>query len=683
MTGLQEHFANKRLNLTGFASYDSLKQVVEELLANGTSGPFTLANPNGIENSEKVEVLTRDRNQPSVILDIKELARFADYEFEPFTGQLLLKAPLPSLDSSLNPLSIRVTYEVNQGGERFWVGGGTGQVKLNKFLQVGGTFVDDSNPQDPSKLFGVNTRLALPNKTAFNAEFAGTDHVLEGIGLGYRFEMQHDGEKLKSKAYFSRTDQDFDNPTSIINKGRGESGIKASYAIGHGMRLLGEFIRTEDVTIGGVQQGGEIALEKSLPGNIQTRFGFRHAEETAIPASNASIGTTPNEINTLESKFSMPVPHFKRLTATADYEQDVSESDKRVLAFGANYQFWEKGRLYFRQEVISSLGDVYSLNPLQHRNTTQIGIDSTYFKDAHVFSEYRIRDELNGRDAEAAIGLRNNWHIAHGLTANTSVESVRSLNNVLNGASVNSLALTGALEYTAHENWKASARTEWRGSTNGDSILNTLGFAARLSDSWTFLGRNIISDITTKGATQSRHIQDRLQAGFALRDFERNRWNALAMMELKSDSDNSQPTNALKTKVGIFSTAANYQITAPFTLSGRYAAKWNLDTNTGLASSAVTQLLGARGTWDLGKRWDFGVSTSTLYSMGANSRQYGLGAEIGYRLISNMWVSTGYNISGFRDDDLTGENVTRRGAFVRMRFKFDENIFGPRGGGKH
>lgn len=674
MTGVQEHFANSHVNVTGFASYDSLTQVVEELQANGTSGPFTLSNPNGVENSEKVEVLTRDRNQPAVILDIRQLSRFADYEFEPFSGQLLLKSPIPSLDSNLDPLSLRVTYEVNQGGERFWVAGGTGQVKVNKFLQVGGTFVNDSNPQDPNKLFGVSTKLALPDKTAFSAELAGTEHELEGTGLGYRFEMQHDGDKLKGKAYFSRTDQNFDNPTSIINKGRGESGFKGSYVLGHGMRLLGELIRTEDAATGGVQQGGELALEKSLPGNIQTRFGFRHADETVTPASVASVGITPNAINTLETKLSMPIPHFNRLTGTAEFEQDVVQADKRVLAFGANYQYSEKGRVYFRQEVISSLGDVYSLNSLQRRNTTQVGIDSTYFKDTHVFSEYRIRDEINGRDAEAAMGLRNNWQIAQGLTANTGVESVRTLN----GTSVNSLALTGALEYTAHENWKASARMEWRGSTSNDSILNTLGFAARLSNNWTFLGRNVYSDIKTLGSAQSTHIQDRLQTGFALRDFEKNRWNALTMLEFKDDNDNSQPLTPVKSKIGIFSATANYQVSAPFTISGRYAAKRNLDTSSGLSSSAVTQLAAGRGTWDLGKRWDVGLSTSSIYSLSTSSRQYGAGAEIGYRIMGNMWVSTGYNVLGFRDDDLTGENVTRRGAFVRMRFKFDENIFAPR-----
>ena len=673
MTGVKQHFENERVSLTGFGSYDSLKQMVEEFFANGTSGPFTLSNPNGIENSEKVEVLVRDRNQPAVIRDIRPLSRFSDYEFEPFTGQLLLKAPIPALDSNLNPVSIRVTYEVNQGGQRFWTGGGMGQVRVNKFLQVGGTFVDDSDPSDPNKLFAVNTKVGLAQKTAFIAEFAGTQHLLEGIGLGYRLETQHDGEKLKGKAYFSRTDQDFDNPTSILNKGRGESGVKASYAINKTTRLLGEFIRTEDTATTGTLQGGELSVEKTYPGNIQTRFGFRHAEESAVPASAGSVGITPNSVNSLISKFSLQIPHFSKVTATAEYEQDVENTDKRVVAVGANYQFLDKGRLYFRQELISSLGDVYSLNTLQHRNTTQIGVESTYFKDARVFSEYRVQDLSNGREAEAAIGLRNNWHIAKGLTANTGVESIRTLN----GTDLNSLALTGALEYTAQQNWKSSARMEWRGSTTTNSLLNTLGFAARLTDSWTFLGRNVLSTITTKGGSGGVHFQDRAQLGFALRDNERNRWNALSMFEFKDDRDGSQAT-PLHSRIGIFSSTANYQVSAPFTVTGRYAIKWNVAGDNGISSTATTQLAGGRAMYDLNRKWDIGVITTAICSLDCSSRQYGMGFETGYRLIGNMWLSTGYNLAGFHDADLAGEDITRRGAFLRMRFKFDENIFSPR-----
>jgi hypothetical protein len=92
------------------------------------------------------------------------------------------------------------------------------------------------------------------------------------------------------------------------------------------------------------------------------------------------------------------------------------------------------------------------------------------------------------------------------------------------------------------------------------------------------------------------------------------------------------------------------------------------------------QMLGGRATWDVTRRWDLGFAASTKYSLGFNSKQYGLGFETGYRVFANMWLSTGYNIVGFRDNDLTGEDITRRGAFVRMRFKFDESIFAPKAG---
>src|SRR6202040_460913 len=123
--------------------------------------------------------------------------------------------------------------------------------------------VQDSNPQDPNRLFAVNSTLKLPLKTALTAEFAGTQHDIEGTGLGYRVELQHDGDKLKGKAYFSRTDPEFNNPTSVINQGRGESGVKTSYALTGTTRLLGEFIRTEDVVNAGTRQGGELSLEKT------------------------------------------------------------------------------------------------------------------------------------------------------------------------------------------------------------------------------------------------------------------------------------------------------------------------------------------------------------------------------------------------------------------------------------
>src|SRR5262249_24044136 len=112
LTGIHEHYENNRVSANFWASEDSTRQVVKEISANGTSGPFSFKTIDAVENSEKLEILTRDRNQPAVILKSETMTRFTDYEFEPFTGQLLMKGPVPSLDENLNPISIRVTYEV-------------------------------------------------------------------------------------------------------------------------------------------------------------------------------------------------------------------------------------------------------------------------------------------------------------------------------------------------------------------------------------------------------------------------------------------------------------------------------------------------------------------------------------------------------------------------------------------
>jgi hypothetical protein len=215
---------------------------------------------------------------------------------------------------------------------------------------------------------------------------------------------------------------------------------------------------------------------------------------------------------------------------------------------------------------------------------------------------------------------------------------------------------------------------EWRGSTTANSILNTVGFAARLTDSWTFLSRNVLSTTTTKGSSAGERLQDRMQFGFALRDSEQNRWNALSLFEVKADHDHSQPTTPTNSTVGIFSVTANYQVVAPLTFSGRYAAKWNIANDSNLSSSATTQLVGSRVTYDIGKKMDVGFATSTTYSLGFAARQYGMGFETGYKVVQNLWISTGYNVIGFRNQDLAGEDITRRGPFIRLRFKFDENI---------
>jgi len=85
-----------------FASDTSATQSVVEFRANGTSGPFQL-DLRGVTNSQQVDLITRDRNQSAIILNDTPLTPFTDYAIEPYSGLLLLKNPVASIDANLNP----------------------------------------------------------------------------------------------------------------------------------------------------------------------------------------------------------------------------------------------------------------------------------------------------------------------------------------------------------------------------------------------------------------------------------------------------------------------------------------------------------------------------------------------------------------------------------------------------
>ena len=55
----------------------------------------------------------------------------------------------------------------------------------------------------------------------------------------------------------------------------------------------------------------------------------------------------------------------------------------------------------------------------------------------------------------------------------------------------------------------------------------------------------------------------------------------------------------------------------------------------------------------------------------------GLGCEASCLLSDKLWVSLGWNVFGFTDRarDLTAQDQTQRGVYLRLRFKFDEALF--------
>jgi hypothetical protein len=196
-----------------------------------------------------------------------------------------------------------------------------------------------------------------------------------------------------------------------------------------------------------------------------------------------------------------------------------------------------------------------------------------------------------------------------------------------------------------------------------------------MNKDWTALVRNAYSLTRNKEGDGEKTIE-RMQAGVAYRDSETNKWNLLARVEHRLEDDDTQKGVALKSSTQILSVHADWQPVRPFIVTGRYAAKWAKDDSNGLSTKYRAQVVGGRATWEFAPKWDVGLVSSVMFGDSSASRHYGVGMELGYLVVTNLWVSAGYNFFGYRDADLAGADYTAKGPFVRLRYKFDESVLG-------
>jgi len=254
--------------------------------------------------------------------------------------------------------------------------------------------------------------------------------------------------------------------------------------------------------------------------------------------------------------------------------------------------------------------------------------------------------------------------------------------------------LTGMDEEGTHVQLKEHLRvlvdpkiSEYRGhvvKNTGDGMLATFAWAYRLGVRWSALARSAFS--VNDDATGLFTLRERAQFGFAYRPGAG--WDALGRYELHYDA-----TSGAAAPAGGAGTAA--AATTP-DVSGRklvhvvsihtdgplgprasgafaWAGKLAWDGTGGASSVTTAHWVHGRAAWAVGRLWDAGVTTGAIVATG--SRRGGAGLEIGRKLDTDVWLSLGYNVVGYADDDLTGEEWTRAGAYLRVRARFDESLW--------
>ncbi len=747
-TGVRLHQERDNITANVFAFRDSLRQVVEEVASQG-SGPYGLRNNGLLEGSDKVEVIVRDRQQPSRIISVRPLARLVDYSFEPFSGRILLASFLPAFDDNLNPVSLRITYEVDQGGESFWVLGGDAQVKLSRAFEIGGSAVTDRNPLAPYDLMSGNFTWRLGPRTAVVIEGAQSTSTVnsnsvnqtsaaglagqsgEVKGRAARLEYVHDDANTQARVLLARSSPLFNNPAAPLIGGRDEIAANGSFNFNPSFKLYGEANRSKDRNAGGGDRssggfglrwtGERLTLDAGLRTARET-VGLRPNGLLSWPydqtaglsgslASGAGGGALGFGNQNIDPASGMPVirqsglppaissiaPGTRlsssmvrlgagyrvsdHLSVGGELELNVTGDKRQRVALGADYEVAERTRLYGRYELQNGWVSQGGVSDVGHKAGTLVaGVSSSYLRDTQLFSEYRLRDAISGRDLQLASGVRNHWNLAQGLNLSTAVEQVKILSGTVAPVSAVSLGV----DYSASPLWRGSAKVEWRRSGDVKNTVDNEAFdtslfqvmaARKLDRDWTALARHytLFTNYVARGDVQ----QHRSQLGLAWRDTDTNWVNAVGKIELKREIDDSGANACgVRSKAVIGSLLADVHPARPWWLTGRLAAKNQPDRFENCVPDSFKGVLGAaRLTYDITENWDFGLM-GALFAGQGGARQKALGLEMGYLMQQNLWLSAGYNAAGFAGDaDLTGYEYTRRGVYLRLRFKFDENLF--------
>ena len=688
LNGVKGHYQEGSVVAEAFASRTSTTQLVQEFRANGTSGPFLL-NINGVVNSQKVDILTRSRSQASVIVSDTPLTRFSDYEIEPFSGRLLLKSPVPSVDADLNPIFVRVSYSVDSGGIKHTVAGAEARLQITPALTLGASALRDTDLANRQSLDGLNVTARLGEKTLATGEIARSATDLQGSGSGQRAEIRHEDQALQARVWGVRTSAGFYNPNSVQSAGQSEYGAKIGYAVDEKNRLVGGALRTANSITGASQTGAELKLSHSLAGNIKVEVGVRYSSANTaaalsgpalpgstvpvVPSAAALAAGSSGEVGTTTArvKVAVPVPNVPQADVYGLAEYAIDGSGGREIGVGGNYALGATTRMYARHDFINSLKSIYTLNASTSQYTTVAGINTELPDSTQLFNEYRMGDSIDGRSSEAAVGLRRLWRLGNGVGVTASVQRIKPISGVVID---DSSAVTIGADYTAAATWKASGQAQWQTSTTSSSWLLTGALANKLDKSWTLLNRGLYSKQTNFGGAGGKRELITAQSGIAFRPVGTDVWNALGRIEYKKDLDSKLGPGLSRDESGlILSTHLNVQPIRNWAMSGRYAAKWGSDRSSAISSRSFTQLVGGRTTWDITQRWDVSLQAYRLW--GDRVAETAVGVEVGYLAWKNMWLSMGYNVKGFRAADLAGEAYTQRGAYARLRFKFDENLF--------
>jgi uncharacterized repeat protein (TIGR01451 family) len=680
LTGAKSDFSNERFNVSMFAAQSDQGFVKDELLGDGTSGLYRLSKGNLIANSDKVRIETRDRFRSEVIVDSRQMTRYIDYNIDYFNGTLYFKQPVPSRDQNFNPNFIIVEYEVAQGGNEQVIAGTRAAMKfLGDKVEVGASYLHEGAEIGATRLAGTDVRVKIGDHTTVRAEVARTDSDNAAripTADAYFTELKHVSEHVDASIYLREQETQFGFGQQLSTEtGTRKAGLDSRINFGEHWALRAEAFQQTMLNTDAERQmaSAEIRRETERYG---VGLGARHVSDAGLPSGDlvSDLASLNGHVNFLNDRVTLKGGHDRSLGGDAE---SIDYPARSML--GVDYKFSPATTLFSEYE--------HSDGAQIDTDMTRVGVRTAPWQRAQLTSSVNQQFSEFGPRLFANLGLTQGWQVnerwsldfgvdqsktVRGSELVSQANTTRNRNTPLASGSLTEdfFASNVAAMYRSID-WTFTSRIEHRDSDSEQRWNYVGGFYREAIRGHAFsLQANVLtSDAGLRGDQAAALV--RMSWAFRPIDSE---WIILDRLELKHDTrkdtlgmfESSRVVNNLNT---------NWQLDPHTQIGIQFGARYVISTFDGERYSGYSDLYGFDARRDLSERFDVGFHGAWLHSWSAGTSDATAGIDLGITVARNMWVSIGYNFTGFDDKDFAATRYTAQGPFVKFRMKVDQDTF--------
>lgn len=669
LAGGKTEYYGDRLRVNGFVSQTDQFFQRDEIRGDGTSGLYQLSRDSILIGSDQVSIQTRDRFRSEEILEERPLISGIDYNIDYLKGTIYFRQPILSRDRDQNPIYIVAEYEVEGSTAEDINGGGRAALRfLDGDIEVGASAVHQQAGTERGDLVAGDARYSFGQDSEIRAEVGYTtseDAGVEQSGIAYLVEVEHVSDDTVAHAYVREVPEDYGlGQQNVSELGTRKYGADIMHEFTPEWIASGEFFRHENLENNRTRNVVEVSGQYDHA-PYSASLGVRHVNEGDENTTQLLYGASRSFFEDRLDFYTTGEVELVGGDDSGDYGNrwllgsDFAIND-RVTLFAMNEFLWADG-----QDSIDTRG----------------GLRVTPWQGATVSTSYTHETMENGLRGFANLGLNQTFKVGDHWSFSGSVDRSQTvLNQGFDAFDPDTPLTTG----NATEDFTA---TSIGAAFNRDGLTSTGRFENRVSQSTVGWGL-FLSGLQEHGERTSyagnfdfffddnddgsQNWESRLRLSFAHRPNDSD-WILLNRFDLVFNHEESA-TFESQTRKLINHFKANQMLTDRMQLAYQVSLKYVVDTINGQKYDTVGGIFGIETRYNFRKNWDASFHARTRHTFDEQVLGSNVGVSIGHSVIRNIWVSVGYNFTGFHDEDFSTGDYTAQGPFVRFRANLDQTV---------